>query len=62
MFLTLFDMGRGGGKMFLIIVLKCLGGGSWNLMAFNINLWSIIKTLFLVPWVIQGYHGNEFVR
>ena len=49
--LTLFDKGGGGmmaPKMFLTTVSKRLGGGSWNLATFNINLCSI-KKLFLVP-------------
>ena len=28
-------------KMFLTIVLKSSGEGSWNLVTFNINLWNI---------------------
>ena len=40
---------HGGGawwppKMFLTTVLKRLGGGSWNLVIFNINLWK--KVIF----------------
>ena len=35
-------------KMFLTTVPKCLGGGSWHLVTFNINL-CVIKKLFLVP-------------
>ena len=35
-------------KMFLTTVLKRLGGVSWNLVTFNINLRSIKKKLFLV--------------
>ena len=49
-------------KMFLTTVLKCLGERSRNLLTFNINLWGIKKKLFLVSWVIQCYHSNEFVR
>ena len=56
------DIGGGGPpEMFLITVLKRLGGGSWNLMTFNINLWSITKVI-LAPLVIWRYHSNEFVR
>ena len=33
-------------KMFLITMLKRLGGGSWNLVTFNINPWSIKKMIF----------------
>ena len=32
--------------MFLTTVLKRLGGESWNLVTFNINLWSIKKVNF----------------
>ena len=47
--LTLFDMGgMMAPKMFLTIVLKSSGEGSWNLVTFNINLWNI-KKIFLVP-------------
>ena len=45
MCLTLFDMGAmmppPPKKMFWSTVPKPVGGGSWNLMTFNINLWSI---------------------
>ena len=46
--LTLFDTGVGhdGPQIFLITVLKRLGGGSWNVVTFNINLWSIQKFSF----------------
>ena len=52
--LTLFDMGGGGGidgppKMFLTTVPKRFGGGSWNLVTFNINLWGIKKSYFWLP-------------
>ena len=47
--------------MFLTTVPKRLRGGSWNFVTFNINLFSIKKS-FLVPYVVQRYHGNEFVR
>ena len=49
--LTLFDMGGGHDgppKMFLTTVPKGFGGGSWNLVTFNINLWGYQKKLFLV--------------
>ena len=36
-------------KMFLTTVLKRLGGRSWNLVTFNINLWSIKKSYFWFP-------------
>ena len=42
-------MGGGGmmpPKMFFTTVLKRLGGGSWNLVTFNINLCSIQKSYF----------------
>ena len=46
MVLTLFDMGgMMSPKMFLTTVPKRLGGGSWNLVTFNINLFSIKKVL-----------------
>ena len=45
-------------KMFLTTMLKRLGGGSWNFLTFNINLWSIKKVIY----VIQCYHSNKFVR
>ena len=58
--LTLFDMGGGGmmplPKMFLLTVPKRLGGGSWNLVTFKINLFSIKKVIFgslgypALPW------------
>ena len=58
--LTLFDMGGRGAwcppKMFLTTVLKHLGGGSWNLVTFNINIFSIKKLIFgslgylVLPW------------
>ena len=32
--------------MFSNTVLKRLGGGNWNLVTFNINLWSIKKSYF----------------
>ena len=32
------------------------------MVTFNIDLFSIKEKLFLVPLVIQRYHGNEFVR
>ena len=35
--------------MFLTTVLKRLGGGSSNLVTFNINLWSIKKSYFWFP-------------
>ena len=50
-YLTLLDMEGGGAwcpKMFLATVPKCLGGGSWNLVTFNINL-EHREQLFLVP-------------
>ena len=37
--------------MFLITVLKRLGGGSGNSVTFNINLWSIKKSYFWFPRV-----------
>ena len=40
---------RGGmmaPKMFLTTAPKRLGGGSWNLLTFNINLFSIKKVIF----------------
>ena len=47
--LTLFEMGGWWpSKMFLTIVLKSVVGESWNLVTFNINLWSIRKKLFMV--------------
>ena len=52
--LTLFGMGGGGHdgppKMFLTTVLKRFGGGSWNLVTFNINLWGIKKSYF---WFVR---------
>ena len=49
-FLTLFDMGGGGHdgppKIFSTTVPKRVGGGSWNLVTFNINLCSIKKSYF----------------
>ena len=43
----------GGGmmvpKMFLTTVPKPLGGGSWNLVTFNINVFSIKKSYFWFP-------------
>ena len=53
--LTLFDIGGGGGmmasphKMVLTTVLKRVGGGTWNLVTFKINLWSIKKSYFWFP-------------
>ena len=50
--LTLFDMGGGGimpPKMFLTTVPKRFGGGSWNLVTFNIHLWGINKSYFWLP-------------
>ena len=47
--LILFDMGEGHDgppKMFVTTVAKRLGGGSWNLMTFNVNLFSIKKSYF----------------
>ena len=35
--------------MFLTTVLKRVGGGSWNFVTLNINLWSIEKRYFLFP-------------
>ena len=35
--------------MFLTTVPKRLGGGSWNLVTFNINLFSIKKSYFSFP-------------
>ena len=35
--------------MFLTTVLKRLGGGSCNLVTFNINLWSIKKSYLWLP-------------
>ena len=35
--------------MFLTTVLKHLGGGSRNLVTFNINLWCIKKSYFWFP-------------
>ena len=35
--------------MFLTTVLKRVGGQSWNLVTFNINLWSIKKLYFCFP-------------
>ena len=35
--------------MFLTTMLKRLGGRSWNLMTFIINLWSIKKSYFCFP-------------
>ena len=32
--------------MFLTTVLKRSGGGSWNFVTFNINLWSIKNVIF----------------
>ena len=63
--LTLFDMGGHDAppKMFLTTVHKRLGGGSWNLVTFNTNLFSIKnKVIFgslgysALPWqrVCQG--------
>ena len=46
----------GPPKMFLTTVLKRFGGESWNLVNFNINLWSIKKVIFgslgypVLPW------------
>ena len=40
---------HGGPKMFLTTLPKRLGGGSWNLMTFNINLCSIKKSYFWFP-------------
>ena len=49
-FLTLFDMGGMMAlKMFLTTVLKRLEVGNWNVVAFNINLWSIKKSYFWFP-------------
>ena len=36
-------------QMFLPTVPKRLGGGSWNLVTFNINLWNIKKSYFWFP-------------
>ena len=36
-------------KMFLTTVPKRLGVGSWNLLTFNINLYSIKKSYFWFP-------------
>ena len=36
-------------KIFLTSVSKRLGGGSWNLVTFNINLFSIKKSYFWFP-------------
>ena len=36
-------------KMFLTTVFKHLGGGSWNLVTFNISLWNIRKRYFWFP-------------
>ena len=36
-------------KMFLTTVPKRFGGGSWNLVTFNINLWDIKKSYFWFP-------------
>ena len=48
--LTLFDMGgMMAPKMFLTTVPKRLGGGSWNFVTFNINLFSIKKSYFWFP-------------
>ena len=44
---TLFDMGTWWPpKMFLTTVPKRLRRGNWNLVTFNINLWSIKKSYF----------------
>ena len=46
-FLTLFDMGgMMGPQNFLSTVPERLGGGSWNLVTFNINLCGIKKVIF----------------
>ena len=37
---------HGGPEMFLTTMLKRLGGKSWNLVTFIINLWSIKKSIF----------------
>ena len=51
--LTLFDKGGGGAgwspKNVLITVPKRLGRGSWNLVTFTINLFSIEKSYFWFP-------------
>ena len=49
--------------MFLTTVLKRLGGGSLNLVPFNINLWSIKKSYFWFPrlsgvTIAMGLSGN----
>ena len=60
--LTLLDMGGGGGMMAAQKVFDhCVQTTVLKrfLVTFNIKHQ---KKLFLVPWVIQCYHSNEFVR
>ena len=49
-------------KMFFTTVPKRLGGGSWNLVTFDINLCCIKKSYFWFLRLIRCYHRNEFVR
>ena len=64
--LALFDMMNflklSFPQMFLTTVLKRFGGGSWHLVTFNINLWSIKKSYSGFSRLPGVTHSNVFVR
>ena len=58
--LNVFDM-EVAPQNVLTTVPKRLGGGSWNLVTFNINLWSIRKSYFWFPG-LSRVTMDEFVK